>query len=337
MKIWKGILAAIIAVPLAFGAIAETAGPVRAEVQGIIAIANDQPITERDIDQRIALLKMLDDWPSAGMTRPQVLQNIIDDQVKIIEATRLMLLPTDNDVTDRINKMAKGMKSTREELFAKLKKIGISEATFRRYIQATLAFSRIISAKYREEITATDAEVDAKMAEINGRVSAEMNKIMSDPRMKPLTVYSLMEISLPLDSTDPMMLQSRVIEAQQVVKQFKGCGNARAAAAGVFNVKIGKKFDADATKLPKPLKQALDQAGQGRAIGPMRGKDGIQLVALCGVRKITPPKPDFKMPTRDQIKRMVINEKYDKIEQDYLSSAREKVYVEYRNPSYAQQ
>lgn len=337
MQMWKGILAAAIAVPLVMGVMLAGPGPARAEVQGIIAIANDQPITERDIDQRIALLKLLDDYPPAGMTRQQVLQNLVDDQVKIEEATRLMMLPNDSDVSGQINRLAKGMKYTREELLAKLKSIGISEATFRRYLLATLAFNRIIAAKYREAVTASDAEIDAKMAEINGRISSEMKKIMSDPRMKGITVYSLMEISLPVDSGDPMLLQSRAIEAATVVKRFKGCGNARAAAQGIFDVKIGKKFEADAAKLPKPMRQALEQAGQGGAVGPMRGKDGLQIVAFCGARTITPPKPDFKMPTRDQIQRMVINEKYDKLEEDYLKLAREKVYVEYRNPAYAQQ
>lgn len=337
MKIWKSILAAAIAVPLACGAISGVAQPARAEVQGIVAIANDQPITERDIDQRISLLKLLDDYPPAGMSRQRVLQDLIDDQVKIIEATRLMMLPEDSEVSAQINRIAKGMKISREELLAKLKGINISEATFRRYLLATLAFSRIIAAKYREAVTATDAEVDAKMAEINSRVGAEMKKIMNDPRMRGITVYSLMEIQLPLDSEDPMLLQSRAIEAATVVKRFKGCGNAKAAAQGVFDVKFGRTFEADAAKIPKPMKQALDKAGQGRAVGPMRTKGGLQIVALCGVRTIKPPKPDFKLPDREQVKRMVINEKYDKLEEEYLKLARERVYVEYRNPAYAQQ
>jgi hypothetical protein len=146
-----------------------------------------------------------------------------------------------------------------------------------------------------------------------------------------------MEVTLPLDSEDPMLLQSRAIEAQKVLQRFKGCGNARKAAEGVFNVQFGKKFDADASKLPKPMKAALDKAGQGRAVGPMRGKGGIQLIALCDVRTITPPKPDFKMPSREQVERLVINEKYDKLEQEFLVQAREKIYVEYRDPKYAQQ
>jgi peptidyl-prolyl cis-trans isomerase SurA len=247
------------------------------------------------------------------------------------------MMPSDAEITDRMQRIAKGMKLTREELLAKLKKEGISEATFRSYLLASVAFGRIISAKYREEVKASPEEVDAKIAEIDKTIGAQVRKLMNDPRMKPLTVYSLMEVTLPIDGDDPGLLQSRAIEAQQVLQRFKGCNNARKAAEGVFNVKIGKRFDADAAKLPKPMKQALDKAGEGRAIGPMRGKAGIQLVALCGVRTITPPKPDFKMPSREQVERMVVNEKYDKLEEDYLKLARDRVYVEYRNPNYAQQ
>ncbi len=337
MTLFRSILAAAIAVPLALSAAGGIASAARAETQGIVAVVNDQPITERDITQRIALRKLLGDIPSGGMTRPQALQNIVDDQVKILEATRLLLLPSDAEVSDRIKRIAQGLKLSREELLSKLKKDGISEASFRRYLLASIGFSRIIAAKYREEVTATPGEVDARMAEINNTIGAQMKKLMNDPRMQPLTVYSLMEITLPLDSEDPMLLQSRAIEAQQVLQRFKGCGKAKAAADGIFNVKIGKKFDADGSKLPKPMREALDKAGEGRAIGPMRGKGSIQLIALCSVRKITPPKPDFKMPTREQIERMVVNDKYDKLEDGYLKLAREKVYVEYRNPSYAQQ
>jgi peptidyl-prolyl cis-trans isomerase SurA len=330
MAMWRSIVAAAIAAPLAMGAAAGISGAAWAETQGIVAVANDQPITERDIRQRIELRKILGDSPSGGMTRQQALQNLIDDQVKLLEAKRLMLMPADAEVTERMNRIAKGMDLSRDGLLDKLKKAGISEANLRIYLQASIAFSRIIAAKYREAVQATPAEVDAKIAEINNTIGAQMKKIMNDPRMQPITVYSLLEISLPIDSEDPMLMQSRAVEAQLVLKRFNGCGNARKAAEGIFNVQVGKKFDADGAKLPKPMKQALDKAGQGRAIGPMRGKSGIQLVALCGVRTIRPEKPDFKMPTREQVERLVINEKYDEIEENYLKQAREKVYVEYR-------
>jgi peptidyl-prolyl cis-trans isomerase SurA len=337
MTMWRYILAVAIAAPLACATLGGLSGLAQAETQGIVAVANDQPITERDITLRIELRKTLGDMPTNGLTRKQALQNLIDDQVKLAEATRLMLLPSEAEVTDRVTRLAKSQKMTRVELLAKIKALGISEAAFRLYLQASIGFSRIIAAKFRDEITASPAEVDAKIAEIDNTIGAQMRKLMNDPRMQPMTLYSLLEISLPLDGDDPGLLQARAVEAQQVLRQFKGCANARKAAEGVFNVKIGKTFEADSAKLPKPLKEAFAKLGPGRAIGPMRGNNAIQLVALCGIRKITPPKPDFKMPDRDQIERMVINEKYDKLEETYLKEARERVYVEYRDPNYTQQ
>lgn len=308
----------------------------QAQAAGLVAVVNDVPITERDITQRIALMKILGDSGN-GMSRKSALKSLIDEQVKINEATKYQMMPTDGQVKDQVGRMAKNMGTTSEGLTARLKKQGISSKTFHRYVSALIGFNRIISAKNREDITISDADVDAKYNDIKRKADAQMNKLLNDPRMQPVTVYSLMEINLPLDSADEMLVNARAVEAAQVARRFKGCGNAKAATSGVFNVKIGKKFDADASKLPKQLRAALDKAGTGKAVGPMRGNNSIQLLAFCGSRRITPPKPDFKMPTRDQVRRMLINERYDGIEEDYLKSVRGNVYVEYRNPDYAQQ
>ena len=308
-----------------------------AETQGVVVVVNDKPVTELDITQRIALLKILGDSPSEGMSRKKALQSLIDEQVKIAEATRVKLLPSEAEVKDQIGRMAKNMKMAPDALLALLKKQGIGDATFRQYVTALIGFNRIISSKYRSDIKVTDSDIDARFNDIKSKADAQISKIMNDPRMKAVTVYSLLEITLPVEADDSMLLQSRAIEANQYLQRFKGCGSARAAAEGIFNVKIGKKFEADAAKLPAPMRAALEKAGQGRAVGPMRTKVGIQLVAFCGSRKIVPPKPDFKMPTREQVERALINDKYDGLEEDYLKTIRGNVYVEYRNSSYAQQ
>lgn len=307
------------------------------QAANIVAIVNDQPITELDLTQRIALLEVMDDVPRGGIDKKKALRQMIDQTVKIQEAKRYNMLPSDAELTDRIKRLAQNLKLTPDQLYAKLEAKGISKEAFRDYVKAGMGFNRIIQGKYQQDIKASEAEVDAKMAELKSNINAETAKIMNDPRMKPITVYTLMEINLPIDGEDQMLVQSRAIEAAQVLQRLKSCNGLKAASEGIFNVQKGKTFEADATKLPPQMRAALDKGGVGRAIGPMRGKTGIQLIALCGVRKITPPKPNFTMPTREQVERAVINEKYDKLEEDYLSTARDKVYVEYRDPSYAQQ
>ncbi|MCX7348278.1 MAG: SurA N-terminal domain-containing protein [Alphaproteobacteria bacterium] len=329
MTLFRILPAAVLAMVLACAPAAHAQSP------SLVAIVNDQPITELDLTQRIALLEVMDDVPRGGIDKKRALLQLIDQVVKIQEARRFNMIPSDAELNDRIKRLAEGMKLTSDALYAKLGAKGISKATFRDYVKAGMAFTRIIQGKYQQQVKATDAEVDAKMAEIKANIGQEQAKIMSDPRMKPINVYTLMEIHLPVEGNDPMLLQSRAIEAAQVVQRLKSCNGLKAASEGIFDVRKGKTFEADGARLPPQLKAALDKGGIGRAIGPMRGKDGIQLIALCGVRKLTPPKPNFTMPTRDQVERAVLNEKYDKLEEQYLATARDKVYVEYRNPSYA--
>ncbi len=309
--------------------------PLRAEPGGIVAVVNDKPITQRDIKLRIALMQLLGGARPDQLTPRGALRSLIDDQVKLNEANRLKLTPTEAEISDRIARIAKNLNMSSQQLISKLKAKGISERSFRDYMAASTAFNQMIAMKYRSNVTASDAEVDAKFNEIKSKADSQLAKIMNDPRMKPVTVYSIMEINLPVEGDDQFLLQGRAVEAQQIMAKMKSCGGAKAAAAGIFNVKIGRTLEADAAKIPPQMKQALDKAGQGRAIGPIRSKQGIQLLALCGVKKLTPPKPDFKMPTREQVKNAVINQKYDAIEESFLKTIRGKVYVEYRDQSFA--
>ena len=316
------------------------AGPLhhaaRASGESIIAVAGDRPITQRDIDERIALLRILGGNQAAAANRKAILRTLVDDVVKLSEAKRLKVDPTDIEITKQIDKVSKGMSLSSDQLLAKLSGQGVSASTFRTYLQTEIGFNRIISGKYQGNFTVSPADVDRKMADIQSTMKGRIARIMKDPRMAGVTVYSLLEINLPVEIPDDIgLVQARAADAQQVVQHFKGCGSAKAAASGVFNVKIGKPVEADAAKLPPPMKSALDTAGVGHVIGPMRSKIGIQLLALCATRHIVPPPPKAQVPTRDEVQNLLVNEKFSTYEEAYLKTARKSVYVEYRDPAYA--
>ena len=94
-------------------------------------------------------------------------------------------------------------------------------------------------------------------------------------------------------------------------------------------------MEADAKKLPPPLKAALIAKGVGHAIGPVRGPKGVQAIAWCGQRTITPPKINAPLPTRAVIENMALNEKFDKVEQKYLAIMRKGAVIEYKDQSFA--
>jgi peptidyl-prolyl cis-trans isomerase SurA len=324
-----------IALVLAFALAAAALG----QNKGVIVVANDLPITDYDITQKINLLKVLGSDPSR-MSRKEVLQSLVNDVVKLAEAKRLNVSPSNGEVDGQIGRIAKNLKMDSAGLLGRLKERGVATEFFRRYVSANIGFNRVIGIKNKDapkkKAEVSDADVDRKMAEIKGQMNAQVSKIMADPRMKGVTVLSIIQFDLPVETDDPGLLQARAIEAQQVAQQFKSCKNPRAAASGVFNVKVGKVVDADASKVPPELRKALTSAGVGRAIGPLRGPKGLQVIGYCGSRKIAPQKPKFDMPTRDQVRNVLENEQYAKVEEQFLKDARKHVYIEYRDKSFAQ-
>ena len=307
--------------------------PAVAQQSAVIATVNDVPVTSFDIDQRINLMRLLGESNSGS--RKQVANALIDDQIKISEAKKYKLNPTDKDVDDRLASIAKSLKTDMGGLKAKLGSQGISVDALRLFANAQMSLGRLITVKYREKVDVNPADVDKKLASVKAEIDGRVAKVMADPRRQPVTVYSILEINLPVENTDPQLMQSRAVEGGQIVQKFKGCASAKSAATGIFNVQVGKTIEADARKLPPALKAAFDKQGMGKAVGPVRGPKGIQVLAFCGKRTITPPKLNVQYPNRQQIENLALNEKFKAVEDKYSAILRKTAVVEYKDASYA--
>jgi len=291
-----------------------------ADGQGVLVTVNDFPITDFDVDQRMKLNAILGKpQGSADEQRKRALQAVIDDVIKLVEAKKYKADPNDKTIDAQIEKMAKGSNTDTKGLGTQLKAKGTSMAALRRLVAAQIAFNRLLNAMYKIKVEVDPAEIDKKY-----------NEIANDPRLKAVTVYEILEIDMPVDNAGDAMadqlFMARAADAAQYRKAFKGCNSARAAASGIYNVRIGKRLQADGNKIPKPLRAALDQAGTGGIIGPSRTQSGIQLLGFCGKKSISPEKP-----TRQQIETMLVNKKYDVYEERYMRELRRNAFIEYKD------
>ncbi|HEY7749013.1 MAG TPA: hypothetical protein VH933_10065 [Aestuariivirgaceae bacterium] len=295
------------------------ASPALAAVsKGVLAVVNDQPITSFDVDQRIKLTSIL--GSGKKLSRKEALEILINDVLKRSETTRLKATLTDEQVDAAIDRLAKGSGTTVDGLAAKLKRAGISMKALRTQLLTNLSFNRILIAKYKIKATVNEADVDKKLAAIK-----------QDPRMQPIAVYEIREILLPVELNDAFatqLIQARLVEAQQIQQNYKNCANADEAASGIFNVKVGKVIQAAADKLPPKMREVLDKTGPSRLIGPMRAKQGIQLIAFCGKRTISP-----EGPNREQIQRMLLEQVYDVYEERYIRDLRRTALIDYKDAS----
>src|SRR5690242_19336460 len=96
------------------------AGPTQA--QQILAMANGDPITAFDVEQRIKLLKLTD---HKVVTQKEALEILIDDRAKLKEGKRFSLDLSKNDVDEQFDSMARRMKVPTSQLEKALEQQGI--------------------------------------------------------------------------------------------------------------------------------------------------------------------------------------------------------------------
>jgi peptidyl-prolyl cis-trans isomerase SurA len=257
-------------------------------------------------------------------SRKRALQDLIDDVLKQAEGKRNQIVPTDKQIELSIERLAKGSGTTVEGLTQSLKSKGVSMSTLKRHVTSSIIFNWIVSRKHNIKVEVDQAEVDRRY-----------NTILSDPRLKPVEIFEIVEVVLPVESSSQAMMSqlmyARAIEARQIAQRYKGCGSLRQASSGIFNVQISKPVQAVADKLPKEMRSVLQQAGTSKLIGPMRGRTGVQLVAFCGRKSLAPPKP-----SREKIEDMVRGEKYRLATERILRDLRRTAFIDYKDTSLTQ-
>ncbi len=283
--------------------------------QRVLVVVNDQPITGYDISQRIRLNQILGRRTN---TRKQVLQELIDDVIQISEADKNKLDIDDRRIDNAIANMASTTGSNAARLKAQLKKRGVSEASLKRQVKASLALRWLMQKQGAKIGEVTDTEVDRRLKKIN-----------SDSARQGVTVYLIRQVNLPVEQTSsamgPQLLQARAIEAQQIARRYKGCSSLRGVSTGIYNVQVTNTIQADGRRLPAEMRKTLRQAGTKKLIGPMRTAQGIQMIAFCGTNRIEPPKA-----SRAQVKNMVESEKFGQAAGNVLKGLRRNAFIEYK-------
>ena len=289
----------------------------------VLVVVNDQPITDFDVRQRMKLYDVLGmRGGSAAARRKHALQSLVDEAVLQAEARRRGMMPDEIQVESAIKRMA-GKMGGMGKLRATLKRKGLSMDHLRNYVRGQMIFRAIAARSGRKmNVKVNDAEVERRL-----------KKIMSDPRLKPITVWRLRRVELPVDDVSPVMRQqlmmARAVEAQQIMRRYKGCNTLKKAASGIFNVRVSKVIEADARRMPPQLKKALKKAGTRRLVGPIAAPKAVQLIAFCGTHTIRPKMPD-KAKLRQQLRAMLRQEKMQRQVDNFMKPLRRKAVIEWR-------
>jgi len=286
------------------------ASPLRA--QSVVVMVNGEPITNYDIEQRSKLNFLTTHKPA---DRKQVIDELIDEKVKIKEAKKFGVDPTSSDIDQSYAAMSSRMRITPDQLTKSLEGQGIRPDTLKARMKAEMVWTSLVRGRYKESLQVGEKEVAAAA---QGGDDDKQSSEAFEYRMQPIVLI------VPRGSA-PSATESRQKEAEVLRNRVQSCDEANALFKSMQNAAIREAVVKTSADIPPALRDLLDKTPVGHLTPPEVTKQGVEMVALCGRKPTTVDTPK-KKAVRDKM----YAEKYEAKSKAYLQEVRKAAMIEYR-------
>ena len=139
--------------PAAMVALLAAAAPARGQV---VLFVNGDPITELDIAQRGKLIQLT---LHKTAPRAEVINDLIDDKIKISVGRRFHLDITADDVDKQFVEMGGRMRMSRQAFEQVLTQNGIDPSTMKDHIKAEISWATVIQGKFQARLQVNEKDV----------------------------------------------------------------------------------------------------------------------------------------------------------------------------------
>lgn len=299
------ILGCGVALALALG----SSSPACAQV---VVMVNGEPITNFDIEQRSKLL-MLSTHKQPD--RKDVINELIDEKVKLREGKKFSIDPSASDVDQSYNAMAGRMRISPDALTKSLESQGIRPDTLKARIKTDMVWSNLIRGRYKESLQIGEKDIEEKAKEQGEDPKGDAQGV--EYKMQPIVLI------VPRGS-GPEVVESRKKEAEALRARIQSCTEANAFFKAMQNAAIRESVSKTSADIPPSLREILDGTQIGHLTPPEVTKQGVEMVVLCSRE---PTKVDT--PKKKEIREKLFNEKYDAKSKSYLREARGAAMIEY--------
>lgn len=258
-------------------AFAQTAKPRIVTVDRIVAVVNDEVITERELAARVdyAFRQMRQQGtppPPRDVMEKQLLERLISDRVQIQHAREIGMRVDEAELDKALQRIAEENKLSLAQMRDTLTKDGIPFDKFREDIRNEITLSRLREREVAQKIVVTDTEVDSYLQSLKAQPG----------RGDEFNVSHIL-IAVP-ENASPEQLQERRARAEQALAQIQGGADFRQVAAafsdGPEALQGGLIGWRESDRLPSLFVEALRPLQAGGLTGLLRSPNGFHILRL---------------------------------------------------------
>ncbi|HWX05417.1 MAG TPA: SurA N-terminal domain-containing protein [Bradyrhizobium sp.] len=281
--------------------------------QAVAVMVNGEPITNYDIEQRSKLNFLTTHKPA---DRQQVIDELIDEKLKIREAKKFGVDPTSTDIDQAYAGMSGRMRITPDQLTKSLEGQGIRPDTLKSRIKADMVWTSLVRGRYKESLQVGEKDVAAAIQVSGGDEKQDTESF--EYKMQPIVLL------VPHGSA-PTVIEAKQKEAEALRGQVQSCAQANAFFKSMANAAIREIVVKTSADIPPVLRELLDKTPIGHLTPPEVTKQGVEMVALCGRAPTT-----VDTPKKKEIRDKMYADKFTAKSKAYLQEIRKAAMIEYR-------
>jgi peptidyl-prolyl cis-trans isomerase SurA len=281
-----------------------------AQAQHVIVVVNGEPITALDVDQRSKLNQLSS---QKAPTRQEVIEELINEKLKVREARRFGLEVTEADVESTLASMASRMRMNTEMLTQHLAKSGVNIATLKHRIRADIAWPQIVRGRYSTSLQVAEKDILTAMPEKTEDTAGY------DYTLRPI-------LFLVTPGSSESAIEGRKREAENLRSRFQSCDSGIATARSLKDVAVRDQIVRSSADIPAPLRKVLDGIEIGRLSAPEVTKLGIEMYAVCAKKESAAD----NSPTKRKVRESLIAERFEQRSKQYLKEIRRSSMIEYK-------
>ncbi len=284
-----------------------------AQAQNVAVFVNGEPITQLDIDQRSKLLEVSSPTHKAP-SRQEVLDELIDEKLKVREAKRWGIDPTNSDVDSAFAAAAQRFHQSTEQFIQTLSKAGVTSMTFRARLRADLVWQPLVRGRYQSSLEIYDQDI---LAEMLNKKSDDDTATGYDYTLRPI-------LFLVPPGSAAAVFEDRKKEAEGLRNRFRSCDDGLPFTRALRDVAVRDQIIRSSADVPPDLRKGLDDVPVGQLTAPEITTLGVEMFAVCAK---DPSKSD-NSAGKKQAKETLFNQKFEQQSKRYLQELRRQALIE---------
>jgi len=277
----------------------------------IVLYVTGQPITAYDIEQRSRLMNL--GGGGKGKSRQDVINELIDDKLKILAGKRFNFEVSDSEVDSSFATIARNAGATPEQFAAQLEKSGVNPNTLKARLRADLTWGQIVRGRYATQLQVGEKDIFEAEAK-----TGEQRDVGIDYTLYPITFV------VPRGA-GANVIETRKREADTLRARFQDCASGLPFARALRDVVVRPPVRRNSADLPAPLREVLSKVEIGKLTPPETTSGGVEVFALCDKRETT-----ADSPTKRKLRDEMFQERFKKQADRYLKELRAGAMIEYR-------